>query len=187
MKIVILIGPPGAGKGTQAKMVAEQYSIAHISTGDMFRAAVAEGTPVGKQVKEVLDRGELVSDDLVIAVIKERISNEDCQQGFLLDGYPRTEPQAENFTELLDTLKPESFHVIELVVSESDIISRIKARGEALGRSDDSVDVLSHRIEVYKEQTAPLIYYYSKKELLEKIDGIGTVDEVNSRLKACLG
>lgn len=187
MKIVILIGPPGAGKGTQAKMLAEHYGIAHISTGDMFRAAVAEETPVGKQVKEVLDSGELVSDDLVIAVIKERISQDDCRAGFLLDGYPRTEPQAENFAELQKTLKSESFHVIELVVPEENIIARIKARGEALGRSDDTVEVLSNRINVYKQQTAPLIDYYSKKELLEKIDGLGTVDEVNARLRACLG
>ena len=187
MRIAILIGPPGAGKGTQAKKLAEQYGIAHISTGDMFRAAVADQTPVGKQVKEVLDKGELVSDDLVIAVIKERIAQDDCQKGFLLDGYPRTAPQAENFAELLKTLNPESFHVVELVVSEEDIIGRIKARSEALGRSDDSVEVFSNRIEVYKDQTAPLLEYYGDQGLLEKIDGLGTVDEVNGRLKACLG
>lgn len=187
MRIAILIGPPGAGKGTQAKMLSEQYGIAHISTGDMFRAAVADETPVGKQVKEVLDKGELVSDDLVIAVIKERISQEDCAKGFLLDGYPRTEPQAENFAELLKALKPDTFHVVELVVSEEDIIGRIKARAEALGRSDDSIEVLTNRIKVYKQETAPLLQYYGNQGLLEKIDGLGTVDEVNGRLKAYLG
>lgn len=181
-KLLIFLGPPGAGKGTQAKILAENCDIAHISTGDMLRAAVAGGTKIGQEVKEVLDRGELVPDRLMIDIIKDRIGRDDCKQGFLLDGFPRTIQQAQALQELLAAEDQQISDVILLKVNEEQLIARILKRGEESGRSDDTREVIENRISVYNQQTSPLISFYQDLGLLREVDGIGTIAEIQDRI-----
>ncbi|MEO1242218.1 MAG: adenylate kinase [Pseudomonadota bacterium] len=191
--IVILLGPPGAGKGTQAAHIVKEYGIPQLSTGDMLRAAVAAQTPVGKQAKAIMDAGNLVSDDIVAAIVEERIEEDDCAPGFLLDGFPRTVAQAEMLDAMLEKKGRALDFVIELRVDEDALLDRLrnriaetKARGEE-PRKDDNEETFKHRLNVYQEQTAPLIPYYEKQGKLAVLDGMGSVEAVSAEIDAVLG
>jgi adenylate kinase len=185
---LILLGPPGAGKGTQAQRLVQTYGIAHLSTGVMLRAAVAAGTPVGLKAKSIMERGDLVPDDVVVAIIADRISQPDARRGFVLDGFPRTVPQAQALDRLLAERGLRLDGVVELKVNEGILLKRIEnriaemtARGEKL-RSDDNPQVLKGRIEAYRAQTAPLASYYAAKGMLKSVDGMAPIDEVSAAI-----
>jgi len=181
---VVFLGPPGAGKGTQAVRIAEKYNVPHISTGDILRAAVKEGTELGKIAKEYMDKGELVPDEIIIGIIKERLSQEDVKKnGFILDGFPRTLPQAEALDKMLEELGMPLDKVIYLNVDDEEIVKRLLARG----RADDTEEVIRNRLKVYREQTAPLIDYYASKGLLVEINGVGDIDEITRKIEESLG
>lgn len=181
---IVLLGPPGAGKGTQAGLIVERYGIPHISTGDIFREHVSAQTPLGQKVKAILDSGELVSDEVVMELVADRIGKDDCGQGFLLDGVPRTTKQAEILSEMVAGSAGDTLRVLQIVVPEHILLERIQGRssnGEG-SRSDDSADVASHRYKVYLEQTAPVADFYRAEGSLTEIDGVGSVDEVFARV-----
>nr|WP_211321827.1 adenylate kinase [Thermovibrio guaymasensis] len=183
MKVVFL-GPPGAGKGTQAVRIAEKYNVPHISTGDILRAAVKEGTELGQLAKSYMDRGELVPDEVIIGIIRERLSQPDIRErGFILDGFPRTLKQAEALDQLLSELNMPLDRVIYLNVDDEEIVKRLLARG----RADDTEEVIRNRLKVYREQTAPLIDYYAEKCLLAEIYGVGEIDEITKKIEEALG
>lgn len=179
---LVLLGPPGSGKGTQATRLKDRLGVAHISTGDLLRAAVAAGTPLGKIAKATMDAGELVSDDLVLQLLEERLNQPDVANGYILDGYPRNLAQAEALDVLLAKLNQNIDHALALVVSEDHIVERLAQRAAEQRRSDDSEDVVRHRLRVYQEQTAPVVGYYQEKGLLTTIDGVGSLDEISQRL-----
>lgn len=182
MRIVIL-GAPGAGKGTQAAFIAEKYNVSHISTGEILRKAVAEGTEIGVRAKQYIDRGDLVPDQVLIDLVRSRIAQSDCENGFLLDGFPRTLEQAQALTSLLVEVEKPLTHVIELKVPDEVLMERIRSRaGQGSGRSDDNDEVVSRRLKVYWEQTAPVSKYYSDNSCLVLVDGLGTVEEVQQRI-----
>jgi adenylate kinase len=185
---LILLGPPGAGKGTQAQRLVAKHGIVQLSTGDMLRAAVKAGTPVGLKVRDIMDRGELCPDDIVVAIIGDRIDQPDAKNGFILDGFPRTVHQAEALERLLHEKGLDLDGVVELKVDEGALIRRIEsriketlARGEPL-RKDDDAEVLKTRLEAYRRQTAPLIEYYRDKGLLRAVDGMAPVDDVTAAI-----
>ncbi|MEO2065271.1 MAG: adenylate kinase [Desulfurobacteriaceae bacterium] len=181
---VVFLGPPGAGKGTQAVRIAEKYNVPHISTGDILRAAVKEGTELGKLAKSYMDRGELVPDEVIIGIIRERLSQPDVRErGFILDGFPRTLKQAEALDQLLSELNMPLDRVIYLNVDDEEIVKRLLARG----RADDTEEVIRNRLKVYREQTAPLIDYYAEKCLLAEIYGVGEIDEITKKIEEALG
>ncbi|NIP37486.1 MAG: adenylate kinase [Candidatus Dadabacteria bacterium] len=184
---LIIFGPPGAGKGTQAAKIVEKYSVAHISTGDILRAAVKNGTELGTKAKEYMDKGELVPDDLIIGIIKDRVKEPDCEGGFLLDGFPRTLPQADALEAMLTSEGLGIDSVVSVEVQDSEIITRILKRAEEEGRADDTEDVVKNRLQVYRDQTEPLKGYYKDRGKLSEIDGIGSVDEVFSRIVGVIG
>ncbi len=181
MNVIVLLGPPGAGKGTQAKLLAKALGIPHISSGDLFREAVASGSALGQQVKSLIDSGELVPDNVLLDVVKNRISQADCKNGFLMDGTPRTIPQAEAFGDLVKRMDGQ-LKVVELEVPEQLLIDRIKHRSTESGRADDNQEVLVNRLKVYWKQTAPLVDFYQKLGQLIKVDGDGTVEDVQKML-----
>jgi adenylate kinase len=190
---LILLGPPGAGKGTQAQRLVSKYGIVQLSTGDMLRAAVAAGTPVGQRAKAIMERGELVPDEVVVAIIADRIGQPDAANGFVLDGFPRTVPQAEALDRLLAERELDLDGVIELKVDEGILLQRVEnrvremtARGEAL-RSDDNPAVLKGRLAAYRAQTAPLAGYYMAKGQLKSVDGMAPIDAVTASIHAALG
>jgi len=185
---LILLGPPGAGKGTQAVRIVERFGIPQLSTGDMLRAAVAAGSPVGLQAKAIMDRGELVSDDVVVGIIADRLEEPDARQGFILDGFPRTVAQAEAFDAMLAGRGLKLDRVIEFKVDENALVERIvkraretEARGEPV-RKDDNPEVFKTRLEAYRAQTAPLSAYYEGRGMLTPIDGMQPVDDVTREL-----
>ncbi|EIM28270.1 adenylate kinase [Microvirga lotononidis] len=190
---MILLGPPGAGKGTQAVRLVERLGIPQLSTGDMLRAAVAAGTPVGLKAKAVMDRGDLVSDDIVVGIIADRIEEADAKNGFILDGFPRTVAQAEAFDAMLAEKGLKLDSVIEFKVNEAELVDRIvkraaetEARGEPV-RKDDNPEVFKTRLEAYRNQTAPLSAYYASKGMLKTVDGMQPIDEVTGAIKGILG
>jgi adenylate kinase len=181
---LILLGPPGAGKGTQAQRLIAKHGIVQLSTGDMLRAAVAAGTPIGLRAKSIMDRGELVPDDVVVAIIAERIDRQDAKRGFVLDGFPRTVLQAEALERLLAERGLKLDAVIELKVDEGILLRRIEkrvaemvARGEKV-RADDNPEVLKGRLGAFRAQTAPLVGHYAAKGMLKSVDGMAPIDEV---------
>lgn len=184
---IVFLGPPGAGKGTQAVLTSGKAGIPHISTGEMMRAAVQSGSDLGARVKQFLDRGELVPDDLMIEVIRDRLSRSDCRGGFLLDGFPRTVVQAQALDGLLSEMRMPLSHVISLDVPEDILLERIRKRGESSGRSDDSVEVASRRLKVYWELTAPVSEFYRGSKRLCALDGLGSVEDVQKRISGALG
>jgi adenylate kinase len=214
-KRLILMGPPGGGKGTQAKRLQERYGIVQLSTGDMLRAAVKAGTAVGKQAKAVMDAGKLVSDDLIVAMIAERIDEADCARGFILDGFPRTVPQAEALDKLLKDKSIKLDSVIEVAVPDARLIERITGRftcakcgegyhdkfkqtkttgvcdvcggTEFARRADDNAETVKARLKAYHDQTAPLMPYYKAQGLLKVIDGDRDIDVVTGDLERILG
>ena len=205
---LVLVGPPGAGKGTQAQFVAEHASIPKISTGDIFRANVSQGTPLGVQAKAYMDRGDLVPDDVTIEMVKLRLREDDARTGFLLDGFPRTVPQAEVLDDVLRESGAKLDVVLELVVDDDEVIRRLSGRrtcrtcnhiwhvdfdppatpgvcdldgGELFQRDDDQAETIANRLEVYASSTAPLVAYYASRGILVGIDATGPVDDVTVR------
>ncbi|MET4088871.1 adenylate kinase [Bradyrhizobium sp. S3.5.5] len=181
---IILLGPPGSGKGTQAQLLVQRYGIVQLSTGEMLRAAVAAGTPVGLKAKEIMASGGLVPDEIVVGIISDRVDQPDAKNGFILDGFPRTVPQAEALDELLKHKHLKLDAVVELRVNESALLSRVETRvaqmrerGEEV-RVDDTPEVLTKRLASYRSQTEPLIHYYSERRKLSTIDGMMAIDEV---------
>jgi len=186
---LILLGPPGAGKGTQAQFMVEQHGIAQLSTGDMLRAAVAAKTPIGLQAKEIMDRGDLVSDEVVVGIVSDRVDEVDCAKGFILDGFPRTVAQAEALDVMLQQKGLRLDTVIELAVDEGILLDRIVKRAEETEggpRTDDNAEALAKRLSVYREQTQPLIDYYSGTGLLSSVDGMQSMDEVRASIETVL-
>jgi adenylate kinase len=190
---LILLGPPGAGKGTQAQRLVKKHRIVHLSTGDMLRAAAAAGTPVGLRAKSLMDRGQLVPDEVVVAIVAERIDRPDCKRGFVLDGFPRTVPQAKALERLLAERGLKLDGVIEIKVDEGILLDRIEtrikqmtARGEGL-RADDNPEVLKGRLVAYRAQTAPLVDHYQTKGLLKSVNGMAAIDEVTAAINRVLG
>jgi adenylate kinase len=187
---LILLGPPGAGKGTQAKILEDKHGCVQLSTGDMLRAAVAAGTEVGKQAGAIMERGDLVPDMVVVGIISDRIDEPDCSAGFILDGFPRNVAQAEALDAMLQDKGLKLDAVVELGVDDAILVGRIEKRAketEGGPRADDNVDALKKRLEVYHQQTAPLIDYYGAKGVLRTVDGMADIDEVSSQIDAVLG
>ncbi|NMC62252.1 MAG: adenylate kinase [SAR324 cluster bacterium] len=184
---IILLGPPGAGKGSQAVKICASYNIPHISTGDILRSSVSAETELGLEAKKFMDQGQLVPDSLVIALIKERLSQSDCESGFLLDGFPRTVEQAKALDELLASINMPLTHVVELIVPDEVLLGRIEGRARAgSGRSDDNAEVFAKRLDVYHRQTAPVTDYYKSKKMVRDVDGVGSIEEVEQRLRDVL-
>jgi adenylate kinase len=212
---LILFGPPGAGKGTQADCLHKQYGLAKLSTGDMLRAAVASGSPLGRQAKDIMARGQLVPDDIMIALIRDRISQPDCKTGFILDGFPRTVAQAEALDAMLAQTGKSLDHVIELKVDDKEMISRIAGRyscakcgtgyhdnfkqpraagvcdecgsREFVRREDDKAETVAKRLEAYHRQTAPLLPYYRQKGILSTVDGMANIEDVTGQIDKLIG
>ena len=182
---LILFGPPGAGKGTQANFIADKYNVAHISTGDVLREAVKNETEVGLHAKSFMDKGELVPDSVVIEIIKQKLASLNDMR-FMLDGFPRTVPQAEALDDMLSELGVKLDVVVFLDVDDEEVVKRIMKRQELENRQDDSEDVVRNRLNVYREQTSPLGDFYNQKEILKKIDGIGSVEDISGRIDEVL-
>ncbi|MGD0069068.1 MAG: adenylate kinase [Streptosporangiaceae bacterium] len=210
---IVLVGPPGAGKGTQAQFIASHLAIPRISTGDIFRYNVTSNTELGRRAKEFMERGDLVPDEVTVAMVRDRLAEDDAQEGFLLDGFPRNVPQAETLKKLLLELDARLSVVLELVVDEDEVVRRLSGRrtcrrcervwhvlydpparhgtcddcsGKLFQRDDDSEDTIRHRLEVYAEQTSPLVAYYADENILIGIDATGPVEEITSRAMAAL-
>jgi adenylate kinase len=175
---IVLLGAPGSGKGTQAKLLREKLAVPHISSGDLLRSAVKAGTELGRQAGIVMNRGELVSDDIVLGLIEERLSQDDTKNGFILDGYPRNIAQAEALDELLDHMGRPVDEALQINVDTEVVVKRIAGRAEEEGRSDDSEEVVRNRLRVYAEQSAPVVDYYTNKGVLSGVLGEGSAEEV---------
>jgi adenylate kinase len=210
---LVLLGPPGSGKGTQAQRISEDYKIPQVSTGDLFRKAVKEKTQLGMKAKQYMDKGELVPDNIVIKMVEERLAENDCKGGFILDGFPRTLEQARKLARLLKKKKLDLDTVISIEVSDNEVVKRLSGRrtcqkcgtmyhvifnpplnegicdkcgGELYQRDDDQEDTIRTRLQVYHDQTAPLIKYYNEKAKLQKVDGLGSIDDIFSRIQKLL-
>ena len=210
---LVLLGAPGAGKGTQAKMLIEKYKIPQISTGDILRKAVADGTPLGKEAKVIMDKGELVPDKIVLGLVEERVKQDDCKKGFILDGFPRNTVQAEALDKMLNAMGLPIDSALSVDVPKDDLMKRLTGRrtckncqqmynvyysppkkdvvcdkcgGELFQRGDDKEDTIKKRLEVYDAQTAPLIDYYNKKGILKSVMGVGNIDEIFNKVCALL-
>lgn len=183
---LVLLGPPGSGKGTQATRLKEKLGIAHISTGDLLRAEVAAGTDLGKQAKEVMDAGNLVSDDILLGMLRSRLSQDDVANGFILDGYPRNVAQAQALDGVLDEIGQPLDAVVQLDVDAEQLIERLAGRAKEQGRADDQPDAVRKRLEVYTQQTAPVVDFYIGRGTLARLDGIGDLEEVEARIHAVL-
>jgi adenylate kinase len=186
---IILFGPPGAGKGTQAKFLVEKYNIIQLSTGDMLREAIKSGSELGKSLSLIMDKGDLVSDKIIMSIIEEKIDKDDCKNGMILDGFPRTLNQANELDELLNSKKIIIDYIIELTVDENLLINRIEKRAEENLdiRNDDTVDILKNRILVYKNDTLPVLKYYKDKNRLISINGMQSIEKVSNDLYKTIG
>ncbi|AIV41062.1 adenylate kinase [Curtobacterium sp. MR_MD2014] len=183
---LIIVGPPGAGKGTQAGRIAEGFGVPAISTGDIFRKNVSDGTPLGVQAKAIMDAGNYVPDELTNELVKSRLAEPDAEQGFLLDGYPRTVGQVEYLDALLAEQGAAIDAVVQLVADQDALVARLLKRAEDQGRSDDNEETIRRRQEVYTEQTAPIVAAYAERGLVVDVDGLGGIDEVGDRIQAAL-
>ena len=183
---LLLIGPPGAGKGTQASKLSEVFGIPAISTGDIFRENVKNQTPLGVEAKSYMDSGEYVPDELTNKLVRDRLQNPDCVNGFLLDGYPRTADQVQELDSILKETNSKLDAVVQLTADTDEVVRRLAKRAIDQGRSDDTEDVLRNRLSVYEVQTAPLISVYESRGLLVKVDGLGEISEVTQRITDAL-
>lgn len=181
---VIIFGPPGAGKGTQANLIKDEYNIPHLSTGEIFRTAIKNKTQLGKKVQSILDAGELVPDETVVALVKEELQKDKYTDGYVLDGFPRTVAQAEAYDEFLKENGESLYAFILLRVPQDELINRILSRGE--GRSDDTEEKVKTRLEVFWNETLPVQEYYQEQGIVEEVDGVGTVNEIFGRIKSAL-
>jgi adenylate kinase len=183
---LLIVGPQGSGKGTQGVRIAESYGIPVVSTGDIFRANIKEGTPLGQQVTAILDKGDLVPDELTSEIVRERLAQDDAANGFLLDGYPRNTAQVAHLEEFL-TGRGESLDaVILLDVPREESIERLKLRAAEQGRSDDTDEAIAHRLDIYEKETAPILEVYGARGIVDRIDGVGSLDEITERVFAAL-
>ncbi|AUZ55781.1 adenylate kinase [Stenotrophomonas acidaminiphila] len=183
---LVLLGPPGSGKGTQATRLKEELGIPHISTGDLLRAEVAAGTELGKQAKAVMDAGNLVSDDILLGMLEARLAQADVANGFILDGYPRNVAQANALGELLARLQQPLDAIVQLDVPTELLVERIAGRAKEQGRADDNPESVRQRLQVYNDSTAPVIDFYAGKGTLARVDGVGALDEVLARILAAI-
>ncbi len=181
---IVLLGAPGSGKGTQAALLKARLNIAHISTGELLRAAVAAGTPLGLQARAVMEKGNLVSDEVVLGMLEERLGLPDVASGFILDGYPRNEAQALALDGLLKRMQLPLDLVVQLDVPEASLLARLAGRAKAEGRADDSPEAVANRLHVYQQQTAPVLEYYARAGRLHRVAGEGSVDEILGRILA---
>ncbi len=180
--LIVFLGPPGVGKGTQGSRIATHLKAAHISTGDMLRQQVEDGSEIGKKVSSILEAGKLVSDDLIVELVESRLSQEDAKERFLLDGFPRTIFQAEALDSFLAKRNQEVTVAMLLVADKEEILRRLMARAKAEGRADDTPETVAQRLDVYHNQTKPLVGYYEQLGKLQRVDGVGTIGEVFDRL-----
>ena len=185
---IIIFGPQGAGKGTQAQIIVDERGVVQLSTGDMLRSAIAAGTELGMKAKQIMDAGQLVSDEIMVGMISERMEEDDCSNGVILDGFPRTVAQAEALDAMFDGRGVSLDKVIEIQVDEVALFARIENRAAESGaaRSDDNADVLEQRLKVYHTNTAPVLPYYRKKGLLMSVDGMQVVEKVSEAIRQCL-
>ena len=185
---IIIFGPPGAGKGTQAQVIVDERGVVQLSTGDMLRSAIAAGTELGMKAKQIMDAGQLVSDEIMVGMISERMAEDDCANGVILDGFPRTVAQAKALDSMLDGRGVSLDKVIEIQVDEVALFARIEKRAAETGaaRSDDNADVLAQRLKVYHTNTAPVLPYYREKGLLMSVDGMQDVEKVSEAIRQCL-
>ena len=179
---LVIFGPPGAGKGTQAALLAQHFGIPAISTGDIFRENVRNETPLGLEAKAFMDRGEYVPDSLTNALVRDRLNQGDAAAGFLLDGYPRTIDQVEELDDILDETNKKLDVVVQLTADSEELLRRLSGRAQEQGRSDDTPDVIKRRLDVYEDQTAPLIDIYASRSLVAKVNGLGEIADVTSRI-----
>jgi adenylate kinase len=183
---LLIMGPPGAGKGTQAKLIAEHYEIPAISTGDIFRAMKTSDTPLARQVRAIMESGGYVSDEITNEIVKDRLARSDCDAGFLLDGYPRTMQQVQTLDDYLAETDRALDAVLSLVADTDEVVARLLRRAEIEGRSDDNEETIRVRLQVYSEQTEPLLEVYRPRGLLVEVDGLGEIDDVSERVFAAL-
>jgi len=179
---ILLIGPPGAGKGTQAALLAKHFGIPAISTGDIFRENVRNETPLGLEAKAFMDRGEYVPDSLTNALVRDRLNQDDAAAGFLLDGYPRTIDQVQELDDILEETEAKLDVVVQLTADAEELLRRLSGRAQEQGRSDDTPDVIKRRLDVYEKQTAPLIDIYASRSLVAKVNGLGEIGDVTNRI-----
>nr|XP_061812034.1 adenylate kinase-like [Nerophis lumbriciformis] len=183
---IVLLGAPGSGKGTQAAILKDQMGIPHISTGDLLRGAVKAGTELGKQAEAIMARGDLVSDEIMLGIIRSRLGEDDAQNGFILDGYPRNLVQAKALDGVLEELEFPVEEAIQIDVDHEGIVERLAKRAELEGRADDDADAVRHRLNVYEEQTAPVIDYYGDQGKLSQVYGVGSIEEISARILGVL-
>lgn len=183
---LLIVGPPGAGKGTQASRIVERYGVPWISTGDIFRANIKAGTELGKRVSQIIESGQLVPDELTNEIVADRLQHDDVVNGFLLDGYPRTVDQAHSLDRVLEAEAHALDAVVLLEVDTDEVVSRLLGRAAVEGRADDTEEIIRHRQEVYQEQTKPLVELYGERGVLVSVDGLGEVDDVTARIFAAL-
>jgi adenylate kinase len=179
---IVLFGPPGSGKGTQSEKIIDRYGLTHFSTGDMLRAELAAETELGKQARSIMEKGELVSDEIIIGMIRNRISGQTGASGFIFDGFPRTVAQAEALDVLLDDLGMGIHVMLGLEVDRQELIDRLLKRGHEQGRSDDNLETIENRIKVYEDQTSPVMGYYKGQDKYRGVDGVGSIDDIFGRL-----
>lgn len=181
---IIIFGPPGAGKGTQAKQISKEYGIPHLSTGELFRNAIKNGTSLGEKVKKILDEGELVPDETVVKLVEEELENDKYDAGYILDGFPRTVPQARAFDQYLAKKNEKLDAFLFLVVPEEELINRIMNRKD--GRADDTEEAIKNRLAIYREETAPVVQFYKDKSVVIEIYGVGSIEDIFNRIKKTL-
>ena len=179
---LIFLGPPGVGKGTQAKRICEHYNLIHLSTGVILRSEITEKTEIGEKAKAFIEAGELVPDDVLLGMMNNRLKKDDVQSGYLLDGFPRTIPQADGLNKIMDDLSHSLNFALSLTADADELVQRLINRGKESGRSDDTPDIIRQRQKIYWKQTAPLLDFYREKNLLKEVDGIGEISEITDRI-----
>jgi len=183
---IVLLGAPGSGKGTQAAILKEELGIPHISTGDLLRGAVKAGTELGKQAEAIMARGDLVSDEIMLGIIRDRLGQDDVGKGFILDGYPRNLAQAEALDKVLTEIEQPVEEAVQIDVDPDEVVARIAKRAAQEGRADDDAAAVRHRLDVYQEQTAPVVDYYAERGKLSQVFGVGTIEEISARILGVL-